>query len=64
MKILLKSKHQFFSPEVIEHDIWEEDFYREDCHIRLKYLLYGIRKKLPKGSIVNSYGLGYKLFCF
>jgi len=64
MEILSKTKHNFFSTEDIEESIWEEDSYKQDCKIRLKYLLYGIRKKLPQNSIVNCYGNGYKLVCY
>lgn len=61
IKIISSTKHQYFPSELIEHTIWEEDSAYEDCNNRLKNLLYGIRKKLPKNSIINSYKLGYKL---
>jgi DNA-binding response OmpR family regulator len=61
IKIITSKKNHYFSSEFIEHTIWEEDSAYEDCNNRLKNLLYGLRKKLPKDSIVNSYQLGYKL---
>jgi DNA-binding response OmpR family regulator len=63
MEIMSSTKEQYFSSEFIEHSIWEEDSVYQDCNKRLKYLIYGLRKKLPKNSIVNSYKLGYKLAC-
>jgi DNA-binding response OmpR family regulator len=61
IKIITSKKNHYFSSEFIEHTIWEEDSAYEDCNNRLKNLLYGLRKKLPKDSIVNSYQLVYKL---
>jgi DNA-binding response OmpR family regulator len=61
IKLVASTKDQYFSSELIEHTIWEEDSASEDCNNRLKNLLYGLRKKLPKNSIVNSYKFGYKL---
>jgi DNA-binding response OmpR family regulator len=61
IKIITSKKNHYFSSEFIEHTIWEEASAYEDCNNRLKNLLYGLRKKLPKDSIVNSYQLGYKL---
>lgn len=61
MLLLSSHKEQYLSLEQIEHTIWEEDSAYEDCKTRLKALLYGLRQKLPKKTIVNAYGLGYKL---
>jgi DNA-binding response OmpR family regulator len=61
MLLLTKSKNQYVSLNQIEYTVWEEDSAFEDCQMRLKALLYGLRKKLPKDTIVNSYSLGYKL---
>ena len=61
MEIMTSRKEQFFSSTFIEYSIWEEESISEDCNKRLKYLIYKLRKKLPKNSIVNSYKLGYKL---
>ena len=61
MQIIASRKDQYFSSEFIEFSIWEETSSYIDCNNRLKNLLYGLRKKLPKKSIVNSYKFGYKL---
>jgi len=61
MTLMGKRKDEYISSEQIEYTIWAEDSALEDCHTRLKALLYGLRKKLPEDSIVNSYSLGYKL---
>ena len=58
---LLTSAKELVSIETIEYTIWEEESMRKDCEGRLKALLHGIRKKLPKESIVNDYGLGYRI---
>jgi len=58
---ILSQKHHYFTSEFIEYTIWEDDSTFEDCNQRLKALLYGLRKKLPEDSIVNTYNLGYKL---
>lgn len=61
LKILLKSKGKFVSSDVIEYNIWEEESEVLDCRGRLKTLLNGLRRKLPPKTILNSYGLGYKI---
>lgn len=61
IKILTQRKHQYYSSEFLEHSIWNIDSASIDCNSRLKFLLYGIRKKLPKNTIINSYTLGYKI---
>jgi len=58
---LSKSKYQFISTETIEYDIWGELSFEIDCKKRLKSLLAGLRKKIPKDIIKNNYSLGYKL---
>ena len=63
MTLMSSSREQYISSEQIEHSIWEEDSAFADCHTRLKALLYGLRRKLPKDTIVNSYSSGYKLVC-
>ena len=63
MRLMSSGKEQYFSSEQIEHTIWEEDSAFKDCHTRLKALIYGLRRKLPENTIVNSYSLGYKLVC-
>ena len=59
--ILLQSKYQFVGIETLEYHIWENESMKEDCGGRFKALLNTVRKKLPKGSIINRYGMGYKL---
>jgi len=61
LKILLKSKGQFIPSETIEYELWENDSKNSDCNQRLKTLINGLRKKLPPKTILNSYGLGYKI---
>jgi len=61
IKLLTQGKNQYYSSEFLEYSIWDIDSASVDCNNRLKFLLYGIRKKLPKDTIVNSYTLGYKI---
>ena len=61
LKIMLTEKESYISSESIEYLIWEEASLQKNCDGRLKSLLNGIRKKLPKKSIVNQYGIGYIL---
>lgn len=61
LSIILSSKGSYVSIETIEYLIWEEASLEKNCAGRLKSLLNGIRKKLPKHSIVNQYSIGYML---
>ena len=61
INILVKSKKQFVSSDILEYTIWEDESMKYDCKGRFKVLLNGLRKKLPKYTIINSYGLGYKI---
>jgi len=61
MSIMTKNKEPYVGSELLEHKIWEDASAYEDCNKRLKYLIYGLRKKLAKNTIINSYKLGYKL---
>ena len=61
MNLLINEKDNFLSSEFIEHSLWENKSQEIDCNKRLKTLLYLLKKKLPKNSIQNAYGLGYKL---
>jgi DNA-binding response OmpR family regulator len=61
INILVKSKKQFVSSDTLEYNIWEEESMKQDCKGRFKVLLNGLRKKLPKDTIINNYGLGYKI---
>lgn len=60
IKILINTS-EFVPTQTIEYLIWENASMSQNCSSRLKSLLNGVRKKLPKGSIINQYGLGYKL---
>ncbi len=59
--MLLKLRQQFITADTLEYSLWEEESMKSNCQGRLKVLLNGIRKKLPKNTIVNSYGLGYRI---
>ena len=61
--LLSLSKDNFLTTESLEYCIWEEDSSQCDCNNRLKYLISNTRKKLPKDSLINIYGIGYKLLC-
>jgi len=61
IRFLLKSKNQFVDTEAIEYEIWEDLSFEIDCKGRLKSLLNGLRKKIPKDIIKNIYALGYKI---
>ncbi len=61
MNILVKSENQFIKTESFEYHIWEEESMKYNCQNRFKVLLNNLRKKLPKDTIINSYGLGYKI---
>ena len=61
LKLLLKSKGKYLSQETIEYNIWEEEYLNYNCDGRLKTLLNSLRKKLPPKSILNSYGVGYRI---
>ena len=61
MQLLTREKNTYVSSQSIEHHIWEEASFENDCNNRLKHLVYCLRKKLPKETLINTYGLGYKL---
>ena len=63
LTLLSLAKNNFLTTEFLEYSIWEEQSLIYDCNNRLKYLVSSIRKKLPKNSLVNMYGSGYKLVC-
>ena len=64
MQVLTHEKNNYINSESMEHSIWEEESLEQDCNKRLKHLVYCLRKKLPNGSIINSYNLGYKLVIY
>jgi DNA-binding response OmpR family regulator len=61
LNLLLKADNRPISNSIIEHKIWENDSLKVDCDRRLKNLFYTLRKKLPKDTVINNYGVGYKL---
>jgi len=61
IEILLKHREQWVNNETIGYYIWENDFFEKNCTGRLKTLINSLRKKIPKKTIVNSYGMGYKV---
>ena len=61
LKLLINANSKAVSVETIEHTIWEEASMSSDCSNRLKVLLSGLRKKLPKGTIKNIHGVGYRI---
>ena len=61
IEILIKKRDQWVENETIGYHIWENDFFEKDCTGRLKTLINTLRKKIPKNTIVNSYGMGYKI---
>jgi len=61
MNLFITEKDNFLTSEFIEHSLWEKESQEADCNKRLKTLLYLIKKKLPKDSIENAYGVGYRL---
>jgi len=63
ISLLSLSQDNFLTTESLEYFIWENESSLYDCNNRLKYLISNTRKKLPKDSIINIYGLGYKLLC-
>lgn len=59
--LLIKNKNSWVKSESIEYYIWGEDSLEYDCSGRLKTLLNGVRKKVKKNTIMNSYGVGYMI---
>ncbi|CAA6798849.1 MAG: Putative two-component response regulator [uncultured Sulfurovum sp.] len=60
IQILINKKNNYVTSETLEYTIWEEDSLKQDCNLRLKHLIYCLRKKLPDASIINTYNIGYK----
>ena len=61
LRIMFNVKESSVARETLQYLIWEEASLHKNCDGRLKSLLNGIRKKLPKNSIINQYGVGYML---
>ncbi|CAA6812339.1 MAG: Putative two-component response regulator [uncultured Sulfurovum sp.] len=64
MQVLSNEKNNYIRSETIEYSIWEEASLEQDCNQRLKHLIYCLRKKLPKGNLINAYNLGYKFISY
>ena len=62
LELLIKSKHEKITYEQIHEGVFlienKQKDYKENS---IKTLINGLRSKLPKDSIKNSYGLGYFL---
>ncbi len=58
LELLVKQKNNVVQYEAIENFIWSDIGMSNDA---IKSLTKGLRKKLPKDSLENIYGLGYKL---
>jgi len=61
LRLLVDAHSEPVSTEIIEYTIWNEASMSSDCSNRLKVLLSGLRKKLPKGTIKNIHGVGYRI---
>ncbi len=61
LSLLTSTKDKIFSNEDIFATVWEDDFDKEFSIDSIKTLIKGIRKKLPKDTICNIYGEGYRL---
>ena len=59
--LLIDMKNTYVSSERLEYHLWEDSSMDIDCTKRLKNLIFGLRKKLPKGCLENKYQLGYRL---
>jgi len=60
LKLFIEKKSQNISYEEIMVAVWEDSFEREISIESVKNQVSHLRKKLPKDSIVNIYGQGYK----
>lgn len=61
LELLTSKKDRVFSSDEIYDYLWNQF---EDCETsatKLKDLIKRLRKKIPKDSIENIYGAGYKL---
>lgn len=61
LKLFIIHLNQYISVDELEYTLWPEDYYCENCRNRLKNLIYRLKKKLPDGSLINTYEIGYKL---
>ncbi len=58
--LLTSQKNKVFSAIDIYNFIWEDDIEKEFSENAMKTLVKNVRKKLPKDTILNIYGLGYR----
>ena len=59
LTLLISNTNKTFSHEDIIYELWYDA--EEPKESALKTLIKGLRKKLPEGSIKNTFGVGYKL---
>ena len=59
LTLLFSNTNKVFSSEDIIFELWYD--MEESKNDSLKTLIKTLRKKLPKGSIKNIFGVGYKL---
>ena len=61
LELFIKKRGKNISYEEIMIGLWEDAFIREISIDSVKNQVSHLRKKLPKNSIVNVYGQGYRL---
>jgi two-component system, OmpR family, response regulator VanR len=61
LALLFSSVNRTFSYDDIIINVWYEDDYDRDKLDALKTIIKNLRKKLPKDSIKNVFGTGYKI---
>jgi len=59
LALLFSNLQKTFSSEDIIFELWYDALNPKES--ALKTLIKGVRKKLPKGTIKNTFGVGYKL---
>jgi DNA-binding response OmpR family regulator len=58
LQLLIKNKNRFVTYEEIENYVWQDSVMTKDA---LKTLIKNIKQKLPKDTITNLTGMGYKI---
>jgi DNA-binding response OmpR family regulator len=58
LQLLIKNKNRFVTYEEIENYVWQDSVMTKDA---LKTLIKNIKQKLPKDTIINLTGMGYKI---
>lgn len=61
LELMTSKKDRVFTSDEIYNYLWDEVETCESSATKLKDLIKRLRKKLPKDSIENIYGAGYKL---